>query len=85
MRKIVEHFENCSKIIVNEKNNIVHIPQLEKLVENFERTWVKIPLTNSKITLYPLKADMQIEVGERLTEMLKKRVLTLRHKFNYYE
>ena len=85
MKKIIEHYEFCSKIILNEKNKIHHVAQLEKLVQTFERTWVKIPTNQTTITIYASRIEAMIQVAERLTEILKGRIVSLRHKLNYYE
>lgn len=85
MKKIIEHYEFCSKIILNENNKIQHLSQLENLVQSFERTWVKLPSNQVSITINASKMDAMIQVGERLTEILRGRIVTLRHKFNYYE
>jgi hypothetical protein len=85
MKKIIEHYEFCSKIILNEKNKIQHLAQLEKLVQTFERTWVKIPTNQTTITINASRIEAMIQVAERLTEILKGRIVSLRHKLNYYE
>lgn len=85
MKKIIEHYEFCSKIILNEQNNVQHIPQLELIVKNFERTWVKIPTNQLSITINASKIDAMIQVAERLTHILQSRIVSLRHKLNYYE
>ena len=85
MKKIIEHYEFCSKIILNENNKIQHVAQLENLVQNFERTWVKIPTNQTTITIYASRIEAMIQVAERLTEILKGRIVSLRHKLNYYE
>jgi hypothetical protein len=85
MKKIIEHYEFCSKIILNEKNKIQHLAQLENLVRTFERTWVKIPTNQTTITINASRIEAMIQVAERLTEILKGRIVSLRHKLNYYE